>query len=121
MPVSRSDSDLSPTFTRNATARQARHTHAKRARQSSGSSGSTSNSAAHAASSEGPSPLQRNAGAPAAIAVASRDEIEAKIGRSPDFGTAYILALLETPRRADMIATLVRRGTVRDYDPLENL
>lgn len=56
-----------------------------------------------------------------AIAVASRDEIEAKIGRSPDFGTAYILALLDTPRRADMIESLARRNTARDYDPLANL
>lgn len=34
-----------------------------------------------------------------AIYVASREEIIEKIGRSPDYGSAYILALLDTPKR----------------------
>lgn len=34
------------------------------------------------------------------IQVQSRDEIKAKIGRSPDYGSAYVLALRRTPKRA---------------------
>ena len=38
-----------------------------------------------------------------------------KIGRSPDYGSAYVLALLGTPKRATVEATgQKRRG---EYDP----
>jgi hypothetical protein len=33
------------------------------------------------------------------VYVQSRDEIVAKIGRSPDYASAFILALIDTPRR----------------------
>lgn len=50
------------------------------------------------------------------IYVASREEIIARIGRSPDFGSAYFLALMDTPKIADLRAT--RSGGMRgDYDP----
>lgn len=53
------------------------------------------------------------------IYVCSREEIVARIGRSPDYASAYILALMDTPK----LASLKRRsssdtGMVRgDYDP----
>lgn len=49
------------------------------------------------------------------IYVASREQIIDKIGRSPDFGSAYVLALIDTPKR-EYIRSLggKRRG---DYDP----
>lgn len=36
-----------------------------------------------------------------AIKVESRDEIKARLGRSPDFASAYILGLINTPKRPD--------------------
>lgn len=48
------------------------------------------------------------------IYVCSRDEIVKKIGRSPDRGTAYILALLKTPKRASLELTPKSGG---DYNP----
>lgn len=50
------------------------------------------------------------------IYVAGRDEIIARIGRSPDFGSAYILALMDTPKRSSFPG-LARRSGSRDYDP----
>lgn len=52
----------------------------------------------------------------ATLKVASRDEIIAKIGRSPDYGSAYVLALMDTPKRAALRAA---GGSKRrlDYDP----
>lgn len=49
------------------------------------------------------------------IYVSSREQIFDKIGRSPDFGSAYVLALIDTPKR-EYIRSLggKRRG---DYDP----
>lgn len=49
------------------------------------------------------------------IYVASREEIMERIGRSPDYGSAYILALIDTPK----IRTIQAMGaqTRRDYDP----
>lgn len=52
----------------------------------------------------------------ATIYVASRDEIVAKIGRSPDYGSAYVLALMDTPKRS-LFPGLDRRNTTLDYDP----
>lgn len=49
------------------------------------------------------------------IYVASREEIIDRIGRSPDFGSAYILALIDTPKLADMQA--IGRKSARTYDP----
>lgn len=50
------------------------------------------------------------------IYVASREQILAKIGRSPDYGSAYILAMLDTPKRGD-IEALGKRGQRREHDP----
>lgn len=49
------------------------------------------------------------------IYVASREQIIDRIGRSPDYGSAYVLALIDTPKRA-VIAAMggKRRG---EYDP----
>lgn len=49
------------------------------------------------------------------IYVASREQIMDKIGRSPDYGSAYVLALLDTPKRAVVAAMGQKRR--RDYDP----
>ena len=49
------------------------------------------------------------------IYVASREDILAKIGRSPDFGSAYILALMDTPKRRAIEAMGNRKK--REYDP----
>lgn len=52
------------------------------------------------------------------IYVASRDEIIAKIGRSPDFGSAYCLALMDTPK-LDEVKRLWRKNSVNDYNPYQ--
>ena len=55
----------------------------------------------------------------AKIKVASRDEIVALIGRSPDFGSAYVLALMDTPRE-HVVANLMRGANkTRDFDPYD--
>jgi hypothetical protein len=48
------------------------------------------------------------------IYVASREQIIDRIGRSPDYGSAYVLALIDTPKRA-VIAAM--GGKRKDYDP----
>jgi hypothetical protein len=50
------------------------------------------------------------------IYVASREQIMDKIGRSPDYGSAYVLALIDTPKRA-VVAALGRNKQRREYDP----
>ena len=52
------------------------------------------------------------------IYVASREDIIEKIGRSPDFGSAYVLGLIDTPKRTTM-RTLLGGGNAarREYDP----
>ncbi len=49
------------------------------------------------------------------IYVRSRDEIIALIGRSPDFASAYFLAALEIPRRAELGAS--NDEPQREHDP----
>jgi len=56
----------------------------------------------------------------ASIKVASREEIIAKIGRSPDFGSAYVLALMDTPKRAMLAAAGGPRSRL-DYDPFASI
>jgi hypothetical protein len=53
----------------------------------------------------------------AVVYVESRDEIVARIGRSPDFASALILAAIETPRIDDIRQIVNPRQ--RDYDPFE--
>jgi hypothetical protein len=47
------------------------------------------------------------------LQVASRDEIREKTGRSPDYGTAYVLALMDTPKQTGLP---IGRSN-REYDP----
>lgn len=49
------------------------------------------------------------------IYVASREQIIDRIGRSPDYGSAYVLALIDTPKRATIEAMGGRRR--KEYDP----
>lgn len=54
------------------------------------------------------------------IQVASREEIIDRIGRSPDYASAYVLALMDTPKRSildDMGITKQRK----DYDPYSQM
>jgi hypothetical protein len=54
------------------------------------------------------------------VAVASREEILDKIGRSPDYASAYCLALMDTPKRSIMQELgNYKRG--KDHDPYANL
>lgn len=54
-----------------------------------------------------------------AIQVASREEIIAKIGRSPDWGTAAVLALMDTPKRHRLQGL---RGAKRtEWDPYRGI
>lgn len=52
------------------------------------------------------------------LAVESRDEIVKRLGRSPDYGSAYVLALVRTPKLGVMQrAAREARGVTNDYDP----
>jgi len=51
------------------------------------------------------------------IQVASREEIYERLGRSPDYASAYLLAAIETPKRAAIDAMLGGSKKRRDYDP----
>jgi len=53
------------------------------------------------------------------IYVESREEIIDRIGRSPDYASALMLARLDTPRRSDLPGT--HRGARGAYDPYANL
>lgn len=50
------------------------------------------------------------------IKVEGREEIVKRIGRSPDLGSAYVLALIPTPKINKLPGA--RNGKARDYDPL---
>lgn len=52
------------------------------------------------------------------IYVESRDEVVARIGRSPDYGTAYCLALFDTPKYDHVFRTHESKN--REYDPYNN-
>jgi hypothetical protein len=54
------------------------------------------------------------------VAVASREEILDKIGRSPDYASAYCLALMDTPKRSIM-QELGRYNKREEYDPYSKL
>ena len=62
------------------------------------------------------------------IKVQSRDEIIKTLGRSPDYGTAAILASLDTPKTQVLQALMLPPGSmprhgssVQEYDPYANL
>ena len=50
------------------------------------------------------------------IKVCGRDAIVEKIGRSPDYATAYFLANIDTPRSM-LYSGLREKKRNRDYDP----
>lgn len=50
------------------------------------------------------------------IQIESKEEIEERIGRSPDYGSALILALLATPKR-HVVEGALTKGQRKDYDP----
>jgi hypothetical protein len=50
------------------------------------------------------------------VYVASREDIVKRIGRSPDYGSAYILALMDTPKRG-LFFGMDKRTRGMDYDP----
>ena len=62
------------------------------------------------------------------IMVESREAIYKRIGRSPDWASAFILALIDTPKR-EFMRNLggpgrgigIRNGSGHDYDPYQNL
>ena len=54
------------------------------------------------------------------VAVASREEILDKIGRSPDYASAFCLALMDTPKRSIM-QELGRYNKREEYDPYSKL
>jgi hypothetical protein len=52
------------------------------------------------------------------IVVESRDEIVKRIGRSPDYASAVLLALLDTPK---LKSVGVQKGEAKEYNPFGNL
>lgn len=56
-----------------------------------------------------------------AIKVESREDIIKRIGRSPDWASAYVLALMDTPRMADLRALGARGPASGDYDPYQDI
>lgn len=56
------------------------------------------------------------------IAVASREEVMDKIGRSPDFGTAFVLALIDTVKTTTLLADWRKNlNNSSEYDPYDVL
>jgi hypothetical protein len=56
--------------------------------------------------------------------VQSREEIIEKLGRSPDYGSAICLAMIDTPKRADVEKQFPQRALPDeggDYNPLDFL
>lgn len=53
------------------------------------------------------------------IKVESREAIIKRIGRSPDYGSAYFLALIETPKMHMVTGT--RNGQGKQYNPYDNI
>lgn len=51
------------------------------------------------------------------IYVESREDIVKRIGRSADYGTAYCLALFDTPKIGEVFGKGTRNGEGREYDP----
>lgn len=54
----------------------------------------------------------------AEVYVESREDIVKKLGRSPDYASAYCLALMDTPRTQDLLNRITRGRT---YDPYRNI
>lgn len=54
----------------------------------------------------------------AEVYVESREDIVKKLGRSPDYASAYCLALMDTPKTQELLNRITRGRT---YDPYRNL
>lgn len=54
------------------------------------------------------------------IKVDSREDVEARIGRSPDYASAYFLALIETPKLHKIPRSTPNHIRGGDYDPYHN-
>lgn len=54
------------------------------------------------------------------VYVESRDEIHKRIGRSPDWASAYILALIDTPKRTQLPGRAGRSNPL-EHNPYDNL
>lgn len=54
------------------------------------------------------------------IRVESRDEVIKRIGRSPDYASAALLALIDTPKAGALLG-LAEKKRAGDYDPLEQM
>ncbi|MEY2170574.1 MULTISPECIES: hypothetical protein [unclassified Rhodanobacter] len=54
------------------------------------------------------------------IRVESRDEVIKRIGRSPDYASAALLALIDTPKSGTLLG-LGDKKRGGDYDPLEQM
>ena len=57
----------------------------------------------------------------ARIQVESREQIIDRIGRSPDWASAYLLALMDTPKLAAVQALNAQHKRTRPYDPYQGL
>lgn len=55
------------------------------------------------------------------IKVEGREEIMKKLGKSPDFGSAYILALIDTPKHSTILAMGEAGRNVPEYDPYKGM
>lgn len=53
------------------------------------------------------------------IQVVSREELVAKIGRSPDYASAYVLAAIETPKIEQVLGMSTRKTA--EYDPYSQM
>ena len=51
------------------------------------------------------------------IQVEGREEIMKKLGKSPDYASAYVLALIDTPKRATLLAMGAQARKAKEYDP----
>lgn len=56
-----------------------------------------------------------------AIQVEGRDEIMKKLGKSPDYASAYVLALMDTPKRYKLIALGAQARKTQEYDPYREI
>jgi hypothetical protein len=56
-----------------------------------------------------------------AIQVESREDIMKKLGKSPDYASAYVLALMDTPKRSALLALGMEGRKAREYDPYSEI
>jgi hypothetical protein len=55
------------------------------------------------------------------IQVESREEIMKKLGKSPDYASAYILGLIDTPKRAALLALGAQTRKSQEFDPYDGI